>query len=68
VEADYLNQVERALAEVEAALGAEDPQTKTGDAKKLKGACDALDEVTKPLAELLMDKAMEAILKKKGLI
>src|SRR5436309_3798066 len=42
VEADYLNQVERALAEVEAALGAEDPQTKTGDAKKLKGACDAL--------------------------
>jgi hypothetical protein len=28
----------------------------------------ALDEITKPLAELLMDKAMEAMLKKRGLI
>src|SRR5205085_7458353 len=49
VEAAYLNQVERALGEVEAVLAAEDPQTKTGDAKKLKEACDSLDEITKPL-------------------
>jgi hypothetical protein len=27
-----------------------------------------LDEATKPLAELLMDKAMETMLRKKGLI
>src|SRR2546423_15653222 len=67
-EGAYLNQVERALGEVEAVLAAEDPQTKTGDAKKLKEACDSLDEITKPLAELLMDKAMEAMLKKKGII
>ena len=36
--------------------------------KVLQAACAALDEVTKPLAELLMDKAMEAMLRKKGLI
>ena len=43
-------------------------ETKIGDTKKLQSACAALDEATKPLADLLMDKAMEAMLKKRGLI
>jgi len=34
----------------------------------LQTAVAALDETTKPLADLLMDKAMEAMLKKRGLI
>ena len=39
-----------------------------GDLKKLQAAVAALDEATKPLADLLMDKAMEAMLRKRGLI
>jgi molecular chaperone DnaK len=38
------------------------------DPARLKAALAALDEATKPLAELLMDKAMEAMLRKKGMI
>jgi hypothetical protein len=41
---------------------------RTNDVKRLQAACAALDEATKPLADLLMDRAMEAILKKRGLI
>ncbi len=40
----------------------------SGDLKQLQSAVAALDEITKPLAELLMDKAMEAMLRKRGLI
>jgi hypothetical protein len=36
--------------------------------KQLQSAVAALDEVTKPLADFLMDKAMEAMLKKRGII
>ena len=39
-----------------------------GDLKALQSAVAILDEVTKPLAEHLMDKAMEAALRKRGLI
>ena len=39
-----------------------------GESKDLQAACATLDEVTKPLAEALMDKAMEALLRKRGLI
>jgi hypothetical protein len=42
--------------------------TGAGDLKKLQSAVAGLDETTKPLAELLMDKAMEAVLRKRGLI
>ena len=34
----------------------------------LKFAGPSLDEATKPLADLLMDKAMEAMLRKRGVI
>jgi hypothetical protein len=53
---------------VEEALSTENPKTKTGDPVKLKAANLALDEATKLLAEIQMDKAMEAMLRKRGLI
>jgi molecular chaperone DnaK len=40
----------------------------TGHAQTLKNAHAALDEATKPLAQLMMDKAMEAMLRKRGLL
>jgi len=58
----------RALAGLECVLAAEDPATKTGDPKALKQATQALDEATRPLADLLMDRAMEAMLRKRGAI
>jgi molecular chaperone DnaK len=68
LDADYRAQLETALAAVEAVLATEDPNTKTGDVAPLKAATDRLDDVTKPLANLMMDKAMEALLRKKGLV
>jgi molecular chaperone DnaK len=68
LEADYKKQLDAALEEIESALASEDPKTKTGDPKKLKEANAKLDEVTKPLADHAMDKAMEAMLRKRGMI
>jgi len=68
LESEYRTQVETALQAVEKTNAAEDPQTKIGNVKQLQTDCTALDEVTKPLAELLMDKVTDAMLRKKGLI
>ena len=68
LEPGYKRQIETALQAVEATVANEDPQTKIGNAKKLQADCAALDEVTKPLAELLMDKVTEAMLRKRGLV
>jgi molecular chaperone DnaK len=68
LESEYKGQLDAALEEVEAVLSTEEPRTKTGDPKKLKEATAKLDEVTKPLADHAMDKAMEAMLKKRGMI
>ena len=68
LEPDYQSRVETALQAVEKTATAEDPQTKIGNAKQLQADCAALDEATKPLAELLMDKVTEAMLRKKGLV
>lgn len=65
---DYKARVEAAMTAVEAVLSAENTRTKVGDPVKLKAANAALDEATKPLAEKLMDKAMEALLRKRGMI
>lgn len=64
----YQQQIESALESVEAVLAGEDPATKVGDPLKLKAANAALDEITKSLADFMMDKAMETMLRKKGLI
>jgi len=60
--------VEINLKRVETAVASETPENPDGDLNELKAACAALDEATKPLADLLMDKAMEAMLRKRGII
>ena len=65
---EYKGQLDAALEEIEVVLSTEEPRTKTGDPKKLKEATAKLDEVTKPLADHAMDKAMEAMLRKRGMI
>jgi len=62
------SQVELAVTELQAALATESPATKTGDVARLKAAHTALDTATQPLADLLMDKAMEAILRQRGVV
>jgi molecular chaperone DnaK len=64
----YRQRVEAALLAVEAALETEEPKTKIGDTHRLKAANQGLDEATQQLAELMMDKAMEEMLRKQGLI
>jgi len=68
LDAAYIAQVEAALNTLSAALATEVAPTGAGDTKQLQSACAAVDEVTKPLADLLMDKAMEAMLRKRGAI
>jgi molecular chaperone DnaK len=68
LEPDYQARVQAALQTVEKTLASEDAQTKIGNPKQLQSDCAALDEATKPLAELLMDKVTEAMLRKRGLV
>jgi molecular chaperone DnaK len=68
IESDYREKIESAAREVEQALAEENTQNGSGDLKKLQMSVAALDEVTKPLADFLMDKAMETMLRKRGLI
>jgi molecular chaperone DnaK len=60
--------IEQALAEVEKTLTAAGGDSGTGDVRGLTAACTALDEATRPMADLLMDRAMTALLRKRGLI
>jgi len=68
IESGYRKKIEAAAREVEMALAAENSENGSGDLKALQAAIAALDEATKPLADFLMDKAMEALLRKRGLI
>jgi molecular chaperone DnaK len=68
IESGYRGQIESAAAAVEKILATENPKTGAGDLKQLQTATVALDEATKPFAEMLMDRAMEAMLRKRGLI
>ena len=67
VDAAYREKIAAAVQGVETALGTA-AGDEAGDLKRLQGAIAALDEATKPLAELLMDRAMEALLRKRGLL
>jgi len=67
IESDYCGKIEAAAREVESVLATENSGG-SGDLKRLQASIAALDEATKPLADLLMDKAMEAMLRKRGLI
>jgi molecular chaperone DnaK len=68
IDADYRGKIEAAAREVERALAVEDSKAGAAELKNLQSALAMLDEATKPLADFLMDKAMEAMLKKRGLI
>lgn len=65
---DQRQAIEGALGRVESALQSEKPETGSGDLAALRKEHGSLDETTKPLADLMMDKAMEAMLRKRGLI
>jgi molecular chaperone DnaK len=67
IESDYRGQIGAAAREVEVALATENAAG-SGELEKLQTAIAGLDEATKPLADFLMDKAMEAMLRKRGLI
>jgi molecular chaperone DnaK (HSP70) len=63
--ADELNNadaIRTALESVEAALETDD------DLSQLKTTVAKLDEATLPLADLMMDRAMEAVLRKRGML
>ncbi len=66
--ADSRAQIDEALAQVRASLESENPESKIGDTAALIGACAGLDSATRPLAELLMDRAMESLLRQRGVI
>lgn len=69
--ADYGNELgAEDRARIDSALTALDEllAQETGVAASLKEAHAKLDEATKPLAQLMMDKAMEAMLRKRGLL
>ena len=66
--AEGRGQVEGALQRVQELLAAETPVTQSGDTAQLQSACAALDEATRPMAELLLDRAMEAMLRKRGVL
>jgi molecular chaperone DnaK len=68
LEKDYHEKISAALQAVEAALATENAGTKTGDLKLLQTASGALDETTAPMAEILMDRAVESLLRKRGVI
>lgn len=59
--------IEQAIARLESLLAAV-PAAEAGDFKVLQAAHAELDEATKPLATLMMDQAMDAMLRKRGLI
>jgi len=65
---DYRAEIEAAVDELETALATEKPETGMGDLPQLQAAIASLDEITKPLAESLMDRAMEAMLRQRGVI
>jgi molecular chaperone DnaK len=68
LDASARQSIEAAAGEVDAALATEKAESQVGDTQRLKTAGEALDEATRPLAELMMDQAMAAMLRKRGLI
>ena len=59
-------QIEAAIQQIELALSTESPKTETGDPARLKATTAALDEITRPLADYIMDKVMEQMLRDRG--
>jgi molecular chaperone DnaK len=68
LDAEYRAHVEAALDKVEKAAGTQESTDLASQLKELQAASATLDEATRPMAEILMDKAMEAVLRKRGVI
>ncbi len=60
--------IETAITELEQLLTSEDPLTQSGDSNTLKAAHTRLDQATQPLADLMMERATDALLRQRGLI
>jgi len=65
-ELDNAQVIDEAIAAVEGLLQSADNDQ--GDLLALKAAVARLDQVTLPLADLIMDRAMEAMLRKQGVL
>ncbi|MBI2949297.1 MAG: Hsp70 family protein [Verrucomicrobia bacterium] len=65
---DAQARIDSAVKAVAAVLADEDPITLTGNLNQINAAIAELDSATKPLADLLMERAMEAALRRRGLI
>ena len=68
LEPEYRTRVETALKALELLASTDETQNQPNDLKELQAACAAIDSITAPMAELLMDRAMEALLRKKGVL
>ena len=60
--------IKATLSEVEQILNSENPTTNSGDSNTLKTAHAKLDHATQPLADLMMERATDALLRQRGLI
>ena len=68
IDVEYKAKVEATLKAVEDLLAVETSDPQSEDVATLKAALASLDGVTQALADLMMDKAMEALLRKRGSI
>ncbi|HLH53582.1 MAG TPA: molecular chaperone DnaK [Verrucomicrobiae bacterium] len=68
MDAPAIDAIQQALRRVETAVQSSNAEPTSHGITRLKEACAALDEATRPMAELLMDRALVAILKKKGIL
>ena len=68
----FHDELDNAPAIAEAITSVEDllqlPEDDTGDLAALKVAVARLDQLTLPMADLMMDRAMEAMLRKQGVL
>ncbi|MFO1498056.1 MAG: Hsp70 family protein [Verrucomicrobiota bacterium] len=60
--------IEQALRRVDQVLETEEKEAQTGDLEALKPALAELDQATQPLADLLMERAVDALLAQRGVI
>ena len=68
VDAEVKSRIESAAGKVRGVLSEVDEPDGVGDPKRLKAAIGDLDEATLPLADMMMEKAMDAMLRQRGLI
>jgi molecular chaperone DnaK len=59
-------EIERAISDLQSVLNSQGATS--GDARQLKSLIGNLDQATRPLADLMMNRAMESLLRKRGLI